>query len=234
MGVPQNLPPPSRNPAFDDSLPGVFEVVLRKFLQNLDDMLPASVVAYDATANRVQVQPVISAVLTDGTILARAPLLSIPVQQIGGGGFVLRFPIKPGDLGFVKSNDRDISLFLQSLQTAVPNTARLHSFSDAVFLPMALAAITIGSGDSASVSLQTVNGLVRLSVGTMGALISNQAGYSANPGAVLDVQSTSGAFKFPAMTTGQKNAIVSPVPGFAVYDTTLDRLSVYSAASGWS
>ena len=56
---------------------------------------------------------------------------------------------------------------------------------------------------------------------------------SPNAYAILDVTSTSKAFVLPRMTTAQKLAgIVTPVSGMLVYDTTLNKLSVYCGA-GW-
>lgn len=53
-----------------------------------------------------------------------------------------------------------------------------------------------------------------------------------NAYAILDVTSTSKAFVLPRMTTAQKLAgIVTPVSGMLVYDTTLNKLSVYGGAS---
>ena len=55
---------------------------------------------------------------------------------------------------------------------------------------------------------------------------------SPNAYAILDVTSTSKAFVLPRMTTAQKLAgIVTPVSGMLVYDTTLNKLSVYGASS---
>ena len=50
--------------------------------------------------------------------------------------------------------------------------------------------------------------------------------------AIVDVTSTTLGFKFPVMTTTQKNAIVSPVAGLVVFDSTLAKLCVYSG-SAW-
>jgi hypothetical protein len=50
--------------------------------------------------------------------------------------------------------------------------------------------------------------------------------------AIVDVTSTTLGFKFPVMTTAQKNAIVSPVAGLVVFDSTLAKLCVYSG-SAW-
>lgn len=231
--IPQDLPPPSRNPSDDDTLNGVLRLVLAKFLQGLDDMLPAKVISYDRASNTAQVQPLISMLTTDNKIIQRAPIMSVPVQQVGGGNFMSNNPMQPNDLGFIKANDRDISLFKQSLQSSIPNTSRKHSFSDAVFLPFIMGGFVIADSDAARYVLQTLTGSIRLSMGTDNVLISDDMDYSCAVGAVLDVQSTKGAFKFPTMTTTQKNAIPTPMAGFAVWDTTLNALSTYNG-SMWS
>ena len=69
-----------------------------------------------------------------------------------------------------------------------------------------------------------VNGTARiqtkLSVGTSGT----------NAAALLEVTSTTQGVLFPRMTTVQKNAIVSPVAGLVIYDSTLNKLCVYTTA----
>lgn len=47
----------------------------------------------------------------------------------------------------------------------------------------------------------------------------------------LDVTSTTKGFLPPRMTTVQKNAISSPATGLVVYDTTLNKLCVYTGAA---
>jgi hypothetical protein len=51
-----------------------------------------------------------------------------------------------------------------------------------------------------------------------------------NASAVLDVGSTTQGFLPPRMTTTQKNAISSPAAGLVVYDTTLNKLCVYTTS----
>jgi hypothetical protein len=62
----------------------------------------------------------------------------------------------------------------------------------------------------------------------------NQIGLGNNstgdPSALLTLSSTTKGFLPPKMTTTQKNAIVSPVSGLIVYDTTLNKLCVYTTA----
>jgi hypothetical protein len=55
---------------------------------------------------------------------------------------------------------------------------------------------------------------------------------SPNASALLDITSTTKGFLPPRMTTTQKNAIATPATGLVVYDTTLNKLSVYTGA-GW-
>lgn len=157
--------PPSVDPASQDSLEGVFNTVLRKFLQRVDDMLPARVVSYDRTTNRATVQPVVSLLTTAGTQLARATVGSVPVLLLGGGGHMLGFNLQAGDLGWIKASDRDISMFLQSFNVGPPNTQRMHSFEDALFIPDVMRGFTIAGEDESAVVLQTLDGTHKVAVG---------------------------------------------------------------------
>lgn len=126
---------PSLDPANDGTIVGMMRQVMGKFLQGVDDMIPAKVIAFDRLTNRAQVQPLIQMVTTSGELVSRAFVASVPVFQYSGGGFVINFPLNSGDYGWLKANDRDISLFLQGWNETQPNTDRKHSFSDAVFFP---------------------------------------------------------------------------------------------------
>lgn len=155
---------PSRDPANDDSLLGFANEILQKFLQRVDDMLPARVISYDRTTNRVQVVPLVRVITTAGQQIGRAQIASVPVLQLGGGGFTLNFPLKRGDLGWIKANDRDISLVLQSYAENAPNSKRMHSFEDCVFIPDVMTGTTIQGEDTDNAVLQTLDGSVRVAL----------------------------------------------------------------------
>jgi hypothetical protein len=53
---------------------------------------------------------------------------------------------------------------------------------------------------------------------------------TSNASAILQADSTTKGFLPPRMTTTQKNAITSPAAGLVVYDTTLNKLCVYTTA----
>jgi hypothetical protein len=160
--------PPSADPADNDSLAGVMRTAIRKSLQQVNNMLPARVVAYDRNANRATVQPLIHIIATDNTQLPRPQIAQVPVMQMSGGGVVLNFNVKPGDFGWVHANDRDISTFLQGMKEVPPNTLRMHSFEDGVFIPDVMRGWVIAPEDADNTVLQTLDGSVCISLGAGG------------------------------------------------------------------
>jgi len=157
--------PPSGDPADEDSLPGTFKRVLAKFLQGVDDCLPAVVIAYDRAKNRATVQPLVMMGTTGGEKVSRAQVAEVPVFNIGGGGFVLSFPLAPGDFGWLKATDRDLSLILQGgVSEEWPNTKRMHSFQDGFFLPDVMRQWILNAEDEERAVLQTTDGATRIAI----------------------------------------------------------------------
>lgn len=156
---------PSQDPADDDTLGGTFRMVLRKFLQGTDGMLPATVIAVDAKRNYATVKPLIMVQATDDTLTARAQIASVPIYTVGAGNFVMSFPIKPKDLGWIIANDRDISLYLQGNKQAAPNTNRLHSFEDGVFLPDKARQWALADEDTENAVWQSLDGATKITLG---------------------------------------------------------------------
>jgi hypothetical protein len=63
---------------------------------------------------------------------------------------------------------------------------------------------------------------------TQSVIIGSYSGLNAS--AKVQIDSTTKGFLPPRMTTTQKNAIGSPAAGLMVYDTTLNKLCVYTTA----
>ena len=199
-------------------------------------MLPAQVIAYDAATNVAQVQPLISVVTTDNQLVQRAQVASVPVLQASGGGFLLRFPVNSGDLGWIKANDRDISLFKQTGEMSPPNTQRKHSFEDAIFIPQSLwSLITIASEDATNAVFQNYAGTVKIALWSnlIKILAPKGVGIGGTPNqhAILDLQSTTQAFIFPRMTTAQRDAIPTPVEGMTIWNVDTHGLNSYNGSS---
>lgn len=154
------LQTPNINQATDDSLAGKMKDTLARWLRDsVDDMLPARVISYDDSTGMATVQPLVMMGTTDGTKVSRAAIASIKTFRMGAGGFFIRFPIKAGDLGWIKASDRDISLILQSSGGEDwPNTKRLHSFSDALFIPDTYKSWVIDGDHSDALVIQSLDG----------------------------------------------------------------------------
>lgn len=229
--------PPSMNQGDMGTVIGTAKLILEKFLQGVNDMLPAVVISYDRTANRAQVQPLIDIVTTKNQRVQRGPIASVPVVTMGGNGFVLSFPLKAGDLGWIKANDRDISLFKKAYKNTAPNTRRKHSFEDAMFIPdIMMQGVTIAVEDVDNLVIQNAAGTAKMAWWATFLKITGRLGIGGNPNAnaVFDVQSTiKASMPFPRMTTAQRNAIPSPAEGMCVWLTDTHGVSSYNG-SVWS
>ena len=159
---------PSVNPANTGTMQGMMRHILDKYMQDIDDMLPARVVGFNGDRNnpRVSVQIMYLVTKTDGSTVPMSQLASIPVMTMSGGGFLLSFPIKSGDMGWIKANDQDMSLFFQSGEASPGNTQRMHSFEDGVFIPDVMRGWTIDPVDQENAVLQSLDGTVKLSLST--------------------------------------------------------------------
>lgn len=161
----ENIATPSIDPADLGDMAGMARAILRKNNADMQVCMPATVVSYDRQSNRATVKPLMQMVTTEGESVGRASVASVPVLQVGGGGFMLSYPIKPGNLGWIIANDRDVSLYMQSYKEDKPNTQRLHSFEDGWFIPDVLTGFTIDSEDeSDNVVIQSLDSKYRIAI----------------------------------------------------------------------
>lgn len=142
----------------------VMDKYLRNKLLDVDNCLPARIESYDRTTNIATIRPLINKVLADNRVMERAKIYEVQCLCNGGGGYILSFPIKQDDKGWIIAADRDISVFKQSLDIGRPDTGRIHSFSDCWFIPDALRNYVINSEDADCTVLQTADGNVRVVV----------------------------------------------------------------------
>lgn len=161
-----DLAKPDIDQASEGSPGGTMREVLEQWLRNdVDDMVPATVISYDDVKNRAVLKPIVMLGTTEGQKMSRAQVSNIPVFRLGGGGFFIRAPIKPGDMGWLKANDRDLSLIMQGGgKEDWPNTTRLHSFSDAMFFPDTFKSWVIDGANLDAMVIQSLDGSVCLSI----------------------------------------------------------------------
>ena len=150
----------------DESLSSTFDFINNKIKQGLNIMLPCQVLAVDRTKNRVKVLPLIALLKTNGETMNRAIIDDIPICNLSAGGFIINFPIKVGDFGYIKSNDRDISLFKQSYKNSKPNTTRKNDFADSIFIPDVINQnlYNINEEDSEALVIQSYDNSTKISM----------------------------------------------------------------------
>ena len=126
------------------------------------------VVAYNEAAMTVDVQP-LTRYPDEDTFQLKPQVLAVPVAMVHGGGLVFRPFYQPGDIGLVLYLDRDSDAVLAGGAEADPNTERLHSGDDAIFLGGVLAGKNALAGlPAGSLCLGTADGSVYLSVSKSG------------------------------------------------------------------
>lgn len=172
---------PNSDQAAEGSLPGVLNEMLNNWLRDsVDDMLPAVVVSFDGKT--ASIKPLVNIFTTENLSIPRPVFSSVPVFRYGGGGFIQGYKLKPGDTGWLKATDRDMSLIRQRgwLQD-IPNTKRLHSFEDAMFFPDETKASAPSSADwyvassDGSVKIEATTSAITLTVGAQ-VLLLNDSG----------------------------------------------------------
>lgn len=203
---------PNADSANEGSLPGGIEAAIRAyFLNHFEGMLPAKVISYDDAKNRATIKPLVMMGTTDGVKVSRAEVANIPVYRFGGGGFFMRFPIKPGDLGWLKSNDRDISLVFQrgGLEDW-PNTVRLNQFSDAMFFPDTFKEWVISGANADKAVWQSLSGDACIAMGEDSIKLSIGAVSIEITSAGIDLISPPGTLRHNGVNVGDTHAHIGP------------------------
>ena len=121
------------------TLEGVINRATRMALRRARVALPARVETYDATKQRVTVQPLILDGYTDenGDRQAeRLPVINgVPVVFPGGGGFRVTFPIAVGDVVLLVFSSSSLDRWLALGGEVDPEDDRRHDLNDAIAIP---------------------------------------------------------------------------------------------------
>jgi len=97
------------------------------------------VTAFDQGAMTVDVKPLVKREIS-GTYVSPPPVLGVKVAQIPmeveveGKKGTVQVKISPGDIGVVVYLDQDSDNSLKTGAESVPNSTRIHSGDDAVFV----------------------------------------------------------------------------------------------------
>lgn len=98
------------------------------------------VMAVDASAKTVDVQPMVDQVTPEGQAIPHGTINSVPYGYIQGGACRIKLDPVDGDIGVVVFEDRDITRVKKTWKNATPSTLRAHSYADALYVGTLIAA----------------------------------------------------------------------------------------------
>lgn len=155
---------PSYNPADINSESGQLDFVLEKLLGKIEKIAPVEIVSYDRQTNRAEVQILNQSITSEGGKITRKIIKDIPAAILYGGGFLLSFPIKKGDIGWICAADRNISIFKQTLKLFAPATYEKHRYKDGFFIPNLINGFTYSAEDEDALLLTSTSGQTKISI----------------------------------------------------------------------
>ncbi len=148
---------------YENLLPELVRGIIDATKKALEVSIPC-IVTKVISRTKVNARPLIKVVAQNGTSTDRGIIEGLPVSTFGAGDKFISFPVKVGDIGWLDACDRDISLFLQSYGNVEPPTSRMHTFSDARFIPDIMTNITVADEDATAMVIQTRDGTVKIAL----------------------------------------------------------------------
>lgn len=111
----------------------------RRNLEKIKCSAIVSVTAFDASKMTVNVKPLVQREIS-GTYVSPPPILGVKVAyipleiEVDGKKATVKVDIKPGDIGAVVFLDVDSDNSMKTGAESKPNSSRIHSGDDAVFI----------------------------------------------------------------------------------------------------
>ena len=115
----------------DRTLDRAVEQTIHSKLLEVHTMLPAKILSFDEELQTVDVEIEIQRNY-HGKVQTISTLKDVPIEYPRAGGYIITFPIKPGDQCKLSFCDRSIDNWLLDAGTVDPKDSRAHSLSDAV------------------------------------------------------------------------------------------------------
>lgn len=155
---------PSYNPSDTKSMAGAMRIFADYLLNLIETCQPCIVQSVDYSTNTVIVKPAINISTTVGEYVQR-DVIKLTAWRFASGGFLIHYPIKQGDTGWMIASDKDTSLFKQEKAVADPNTNLKHQYSQGFYIPDKINGFNVSSSDEGRLVLSNENGSERISIG---------------------------------------------------------------------
>lgn len=114
------------------SMAELIEAIGEQVKLTMHTSMPAQVISYDDARNTVEVQPVLKRKRDDGSSVAIAPIVEVPVCFYRAGGFAVTVKPQSGDYCVLVFQERSIDLWKRTGGIIDPKKPRKFSLTDAV------------------------------------------------------------------------------------------------------
>lgn len=121
--------PPDKEPF---SMDRYLQQVVDNSLKELHTCLPGAIVSFNSDIQIAEIQPLIKRIFVNDNEVDLPLCISCPVMFPRAGGFVITFPVTPGDECLIVFSERALDTWLQSGGIQPPLDTRRHSLSDAI------------------------------------------------------------------------------------------------------
>lgn len=170
----ETISTPSYNPTDLKTFEGFCDFLKDRIFLELEKVAPAQVLSYDRKKNRANVEILNLGINSNGETVPKQPLTNIPCLILQGGDMLLSFPIKKGNLGWIVTADRDISVFKRVLAKFAPNTYQKHKYKDSFFIPNKIDGFEISEEDENAILMTSIDGKTKLSISPDGITLAAQ------------------------------------------------------------
>lgn len=156
-----------------------FRAALEGFQSELWTTMPGIIQTYDPVRRMCSVQPAIQAAIVNQDTgekewINMPILVDCPVVFPGGGGYVLAFPILPGDEVLISIANRCIDGWWDLGGVQPQLDVRMHDLSDGFVIPGIESKLMVTPALSPTdVQLRSKDGLTMLSVGPLGVTLTS-------------------------------------------------------------
>lgn len=114
----------------------VIKDAIKYHLSDVNTAIPARIIAYDASKQEAEVEPLIKRRYKNGEVVRRAPITGVPVVFPAAGGGTITFPVQSGDTVLLIFAQRSIDRWVRGDGGPVdPADNRRHDISDAMAIP---------------------------------------------------------------------------------------------------
>ena len=115
-----------------DNFDRYVQQVVDNSLKEVHTCLPGSIVSFDSSTQIASIQPLLKRKFVNDQEVDLPLCINCPVIFPGAGGFVMTFPVEPGDECLIVFSERALDTWIQSGGAQLPLDTRRHSLSDAI------------------------------------------------------------------------------------------------------